>query len=53
MAIESGVDSAGVGWSQSHQIPEIKADLSEICTYYFKEVEELKNLIFNSNTDKH
>ncbi len=47
MAQKAGVDSAGVGWSQSHEIAEIKADLSSICTYYFEEVEELKNLIFN------
>ncbi|MCK5672782.1 MAG: hypothetical protein KAH95_05370, partial [Spirochaetales bacterium] len=53
MALNSGIDSAGVGWSQSHQIPEIKADLAEICTYYFKEVKELGNLIFSNNTDKH
>ena len=46
MAQKAGVDSAGVGWSQSHQIPEIKADLAEICTYYFSEIEELENLIF-------
>ena len=49
MAIEAGVDSAGVGWSQSHQIPEIKADLSDICTYYFEKVKELETLIFNSS----
>ena len=49
MAMESGVDSAGVGWSQSHQIPEIKADLSGICTYYFDEVIDLENLIFTGN----
>jgi len=52
MAMNAGVDSAGVGWSQSHKIPEIKADLTEICTYYFEKVEELENLVFNSNTDK-
>jgi beta-phosphoglucomutase-like phosphatase (HAD superfamily) len=48
MASDSGVDSAGVGWSQSHQIPEIKADLSGICTYYFEKVEDLDKLIFSS-----
>jgi beta-phosphoglucomutase-like phosphatase (HAD superfamily) len=47
MAMEAGVDSAGVGWSQSHSIPEIKADLAEICTYYFKQVADLEKLIFN------
>ncbi len=46
MAIEAGVDSAGVGWSQSHQIPEIKADLSGICTYYFNAVIDLEKMIF-------
>lgn len=49
MAINSGIDSAGVGWSQSHQIPEIKADLSGICTYYFDEVMDLENLIFEGS----
>ena len=49
MAKNSGVDSAGVGWSQSHQIPEIKADLSGICTYYFDEIIDLENLIFTNN----
>ena len=48
MAIDAGVDSAGVGWSQSHQIPEIKADLTDICTYYFEKVEDLGNMIFTS-----
>lgn len=46
MAISSGVDSAGVGWSQSHRIPEIKADLSSICTHYFEKVEDLEKLLF-------
>ncbi len=49
MAMEAGVDSAGVGWSQSHQIPEIKADLSGSCTYYFEEVMDLENLIFTDS----
>lgn len=46
MAIDAGVDSAGVGWSQSHRIPEIKADLAELCTYYFEQVSDLEKLIF-------
>ncbi|MCF6335217.1 MAG: HAD hydrolase-like protein [Spirochaetales bacterium] len=46
MAIKAGIDSAGVGWSQSHRIPEIKADLSEICTYYFDQIPEFEKLLF-------
>ncbi|MCD6398083.1 MAG: HAD family phosphatase [Spirochaetaceae bacterium] len=48
MAINAEVDSAGVGWSQSHKIPEIKADLAETCTYYFEKVQELEDLIFHA-----
>ncbi len=48
MAINAEVDSAGVGWSQSHKIPEIKADLVETCTYYFEKVQELEDLIFHA-----
>lgn len=47
MAIKAGVDSAGVGWSQSHEIQEIKTDLSGICTYYLEKVDALERLIFN------
>ncbi len=47
MAQTAGIDSAGVGWSQSHKIPEIKADLFKECTYYFSEIKDLEDLIFN------
>ncbi len=46
MAINAGVDSAGVGWSQSHRIPEIKADLQNECTYYFEKISDLENFLF-------
>lgn len=49
MAINTGIDSVGVGWSQSHKIPEIKAALSGICTYYFDKVVDLENLLFTDN----
>jgi phosphoglycolate phosphatase-like HAD superfamily hydrolase len=49
MAAKAGVDSAGVGWSQSHQIPGIKADLSKTCNYYFETVSDLANFIFSDS----
>ena len=44
MAREGGVDFASAGWS--HLIPEIIEFMKENSNYYFKDVKELRNLIF-------
>ena len=45
MSANSGVQVAGAGWG--HQIPEIASYMKNNCHYYFHELKEFRDLLFN------